>query len=61
MMTGLDKLEELTICSVDEFTDEEVRMTETTSFYLSEKCSRIDFFVTHKMLLTANPAGSICD
>jgi len=37
MMTELDKLRELRICSVDEFRDEEVRMAETTPFCLSEK------------------------
>jgi len=37
MMTELDKLKELTICSVDELRDEEIRTAETTSFCLSEK------------------------
>jgi len=37
MMTKLDKLKEFSLCSVDEFGDEEVRMTETTSFCLSQK------------------------
>jgi len=37
MMTELDWLTGLMICSVDEFRDEEVRMAETTSFCLSEK------------------------
>ena len=37
MMTELDWLKGLMICSVDEFRDEEVRMAETTSFCLSEK------------------------
>ena len=38
MMTELDQLKEFTICSIDEFRDEEVRMADT-SFYLSEKAS----------------------
>ena len=37
VMTDLDKLKEFAICSVDELTDEETRMTETTSFCLSGK------------------------
>ena len=37
MMTELDKLKELTICSVDKFRDEVVRMAETKSFCLFEK------------------------
>ena len=37
MMTELDKLKELTICSVDELRDEEIRTAVTTSFCLSEK------------------------
>ena len=37
MMTGLDKLQEFAICSIDELRDEEIRMAETTSFCLSEK------------------------
>jgi len=37
MMTELNKLKELTICSVDELRDEEIRTAETTSFCLSEK------------------------
>jgi len=37
MMTGLDKLQEFAICSIDELRDEEIRMAETTSFCISEK------------------------
>ena len=41
MVTELDKFKEFTICSIDEFRDEEVSMAETTitSFCFAEKAS----------------------
>jgi len=41
MMTELNKFKEFTICSIDEFRDEEVSMAETTitSFCFAEKAS----------------------
>ena len=58
MMTELDKLKEFVICSVDEFRDEEIRMTKTTSFRLSEKASSLDSSVSERSPATARSAYS---
>ena len=58
MMTELDKLKEFAICSVDEFRDEEIRMTETTSFHLSEKASSLDLSVSERSPAIAGRAYS---
>ena len=58
MMTELDKLKEFAICSVDEFRDEEIRMTETTSFRLSEKASSLDLSVSERSPAIAGRAYS---
>ena len=58
MMTELDKLKEFAICSFNEFRDEEIRMTKTTSFRLSEKASSLDSSVSERSPAIAGRAYS---
>jgi len=48
MMTKLEKLKKFAIVSIDELRDEEIRMTETTSFCLTEKASSLDLSVSER-------------
>jgi len=56
MMTKLDKLKKFAIVSIDELRDEEIRMTETTSFCLTEKASSLDLSVSERSPAIAGSA-----
>jgi len=56
MMTKLDKLKKFAIVSIDELRDEEIRMTETTSFCLTEKASSLDLSISERSPAIAGSA-----
>ena len=62
MMTELNLFKEFAIYSVDELRDEKIRMTETTSFCLSEKkSSSLNLSVSERSPAIAGSAYSTLD